>query len=259
MADPFDIDITDIDMSESVAAKEQHTKDELEMFTKEELEGVSKVSEEVRNEICCVEIHSPKELWALGAVKLIAQVDDGSKAVDVVAAAQEIWADLREEFADELEAATARENAMTPAQRNKIEELVEEAGDELPEGFDEFSKSQASKVIQEAITENQANRKSSTSHRQNRSSSRSSNRSSGRRNSSQNTRSRRSRSSGRRSNRGGGEGDFSNLQGEISSAQVRLIGNICDDLDIEPEAGYKAMSKQEASDYIKELQEKRDS
>ncbi|KKN12707.1 hypothetical protein LCGC14_1013650, partial [marine sediment metagenome] len=153
--------------------------------------------------------------------------------------------------------AEARENRMTPAQRNKIEELVEEASDELPENFDEFSKSQASKVIQNAIAAANDSSGSSSSRRQGRSSSRSSSHSRSRRNV-RGSNPRRGRSSGRSSNRGESGGDFSNLQGEITSGQVRFIKSLCDDLDIDPDAGYKNWSSQEASDYIKELQEERD-
>lgn len=267
MADPFDIDITDIDMPEANEAKRDResdievradgsfTNEELEMFTREELEGVSRVSEEQVTGICCLEIHSPKELWAVGAVKITYQLGEGFGAIEAIDDANVTWESIRVQFDDELAAATARENQMTLAQRNKIEELVEEAGDELPEGFDEFSKSQASKCIQEAIgATNNRSRSNQTTRRGTQRSPRSSR---SRRNARGGS-SKRGSSSGRSSNRGGSGGDFSNLQGEITSGQVRFIKSLCDDLDIDPDAGYQNWSSQEASDYIKELQEERD-
>ncbi len=265
MADTFDIDITDIDMPEAsearlhkesdieVRADGSFTNEELEMFTQEELEGVGQVSEEQVTGICCLEIHSPKELWAVGAVTLTYQLGEGFGAIEAIDDANVTWESIRVQFDDELAAAEVRENKMTQAQRNKIEELVEEAGDELPNGFDEFSKSQASKCIQEAI------KGASEGSRGNRTRSRSSQRTSRRsgRNSRRSGRGN-SRSSRRPSNRGGSGGDFSNLKGDISSDQAKLIGNLCDDLDTEPEAGYRDFTKQEASDYITELMKERD-
>ena len=278
MSDPFDIDITDIDMPEldleaakeatnftgsrglreelarrAARSEEEIDEEALKLFTLEELEEVSQVSEKQVIGECCIEIHSPKELWTVGAVKVTYNLSEEFTSLDAMGSAQDLWNEFRDEFADEIAAATARENMMTLPQRNLIEELVEGGTiDEIPEGFDEFSKAQASKAIQEAIAEGQANRNQSTSRRQNRSSSRSSTRSRSRRNA-RGGNSRRGRSSGRSSNRGGSGGG-----GTTTEKQESLIRRLCQDLDEDPEAGFMEMSTTDASKYIKNLIAARD-
>lgn len=191
-----------------------------------------------------MEVDSPKELWdAFGHIKLYFHVDPALGADGVsaqVGACIDLWAELKEEYADEIAEQAEVANAISPAQIAFIKRLCDEADEDLPEGFEDLGKEEASQLIQEL--KGKAGDEAKPSRRSSRSSGRSSGRSSSRRSSKRSS----GRSSGRRSS-GGRSG------GKLSDKQRNYIEQLCDEADEDVPEDLDDLTGKAASELIQEL------
>ena len=120
---------------------------------------------EVGNEVITLVIHTPRHLWGLGAAQFHFSVATTDAAFDVIDRMQENFEWMEKEFADRLATVASFENRITPAQIAKLEELAEEKGEELPDDFTDYSKTEASKLIQELMGKEEEPRRRSSSRR----------------------------------------------------------------------------------------------
>jgi len=130
----------------------------VEKFEKEEVVGSE-------DEMVTLVIHTPRHLWGLGAAQFHFSVATTDAAFDVIDRMQENFEWMEKEFADRLATVASFENRITPAQIAKLEELAEEKGEELPDDFTDYSKTEASKLIQELMGKEEEPRRRSSSRR----------------------------------------------------------------------------------------------
>jgi len=151
MTSPFEIDIGgDIPDTEDLSQEAQ----ELWGIKKEqEVESmVTKVEpqeEKVVNSYPTLTIDSPKEMWdVLGHIAINCTATTEEAILQNVAAAQKLWATLREEFADEFEEVARKKLLASDGQRGFLADLYEQAGEEVPDDLEDMTKAEASREIQ---------------------------------------------------------------------------------------------------------------
>ena len=192
-------------------------------------------------------VNSPRRLWdAFGCIQLSFRVDpeEGTEGVKAqVGVVIDLWAELEEEYADEIAAVAEAANAITPAQVAFINRLCDEADEDVPEDIKDLGKDEASVLIQELkgkANEDEKPARRSSGRSSGRSSKRSSSRSSG-------------RSSGRRS--GGGRssssrGGRSRGGGKATKKQTDYLERLCDEADEDVPEDIDDLSGKEVSDLI---------
>jgi len=192
-----------------------------------------------------MEITSPAHLWPLGAVRLRFVVNNMMEAAAMVGQCQELWRNLETGYGDRIDEVEALENRVSMAQLGLMEQLAEQLGTDLPEGYGEMSKGEASQLIDQMIKERDAQQQAPSRDR----------RSSGRRSSGR-------RSSGRRSSRGGSRPSSNRRQqqydndapGGITPNQARYVRSLYGQLGEVPPAGLEDFSFNEASAEIESLE-----
>lgn len=212
------------------------------LFPSRKKEGGEVVEEKAQavNEMPNMEITSPAHLWNLGAVKLHFVVRNMQEAAAMVGQCQELFRNLEKGYADRIEEVEELKNRVSLAQIEMLEDLAEQRGEELPEDLEEMSKTAASKLISDWLQEMGGNQSRGRSSRRSR------------RASSARTARRTRRTTSYRSSRRSSGGD------KITSAQKRYIRRLCGDLDMDVPDDIDDMSKSEASDYIRELENELD-
>lgn len=194
-----------------------------------------------------MEISSPAHLWGLGAVRLHFVVRNMEEVAAMVGQCQELWRNLEVGYADRLDEIEAIGNRVSIAQLELLEQLAEEAGEDLPEGYAEMSKGEASRLIDQFIKQNRQEEepaRPSRGGRRRATQTRSSRRSSSRRAS--------RRSSGRRSS---GRSEYDNdAPGSATSKQKGWVAELYDMLGEAPPEDLEDLTFNEASQLIPELE-----
>jgi len=190
-----------------------------------------------------MEITSPAHLWPLGAVRLRFVVNNMMEAAAMVGQCQELWRNLETGYADRIDEVEALENRVSVPQLELMEQLAEQLGASLPDGYGEMSKGEASRLIDEMMKERDAQQQAPTRGR----------RASGRRPTGRSRRSAPQRSTPRR--RSGGRQQYDNdAPGGITQNQARYVRSLYGQLGETPPAGLEDFSFNEASAEIESLE-----
>lgn len=101
-------------------------------------------------------VHTPRHLWGLGAAQFHFQFTNTEDAVAMIGAMQEDFEWMEDEFANRLGDVAALENQITQAQKELLTMLAEETGESLPNDLTDYSKTEASKLIQQLMSQRDA-------------------------------------------------------------------------------------------------------
>jgi hypothetical protein len=93
-------------------------------------------------------VNSPRDLWdVLGSIQLSFVANATPDILENISAVHDLWAQLREDYEDELSAA----NRVSAAQLSFIRQLATERGEKVPEKVEAMSKEDASLLITEML------------------------------------------------------------------------------------------------------------
>jgi len=169
MSNPWEVDVS----KEDIATTDRTSQAEAEFFGLQKKEEESMPAARSRRTAKVVEgeivegglaqvtgpnliVNSPRHLWGLGSFKIHYRVADAEEMADALQDAQDFFEWAEDEFADRLGDVAALENTVTLAQRELLTTLAEEVGEELPDDLTDYSKTEASKLIRELISQGES-------------------------------------------------------------------------------------------------------
>ena len=110
-------------------------------------------------------VHTPRHLWGLGATQFHFSVSTTDEAFEALGKMQENFEWMEDAFADRLADVAALENRISLAQQELLNTLAEETGEDLPDDLTDYSKTEASKLIRELMSQRESKPQRTSSRR----------------------------------------------------------------------------------------------